>query len=81
MIFQVPSARVLPWPQSANSTPVHDRNTERSMPQSLACRLVQIILALYLIPAVLIVFLVGVLGIMIVGVARILLRLQGRTTS
>ncbi len=51
------------------------------MPQSLACRLVQIILALYLIPAVLIVFLVGVLGIMIVGVARILLRLQGRTTS
>ncbi len=81
MIFHLTSARVLPRPQSANSKPVHDRNTERSTPQSLACRLVQIMLALYLIPAVLIVFLVGVLGIMIVGVARLLLRLQGRTTS
>jgi len=47
----------------------------------LACRLVQLILALYLIPAILIVFLVGALGIMIVGLVRILVRLQGTTTS
>ena len=38
---------------------------------SLASRLVQMILALYLIPAALIVFLVGTLGIMIVGVIRL----------
>ena len=56
-------------------------NTERSTTHSLACRLVQIILALYLIPAVLIAFLVGALGIMIVVVARIVARLQGTTTS
>jgi len=43
--------------------------------------LVQILLALYLIPAVLLVFLVGAVGIMILGVARILVKLQGRTTS
>jgi len=43
--------------------------------------LVQIILALYLIPAVLIAFLVGALGIMIVAVASIVARLQGTTTS
>ena len=39
------------------------------------------ILALYLIPAVLIVFLVGALGIMIVGMVRLLVRMQGTTTS
>ena len=42
----------------------------RSTSHSLASRLVQMILALYLIPAVLIVFLVGALGIM-VGVVRL----------
>ncbi len=81
MSFQLPSVRVFPWPQSAVSTPEPARNTERSTPHSLACRLVQIILAVYLIPAVLIVFLVGALGIMIVGVARILLKLQGPSKS
>jgi hypothetical protein len=39
----------------------------RSTSHSLASRLVQMLLALYLIPAVLIVFLVGALGTMIVG--------------
>ena len=39
------------------------------------------ILALYLIPAVLVVLLVGALGIMIVTVARILAGLRGTTTS
>ena len=43
----------------------------RSTSHSLASRLVQMILALYLIPALLIVFLVGALGIMIVGVVRL----------
>jgi len=39
------------------------------------------ILALYLIPAVLVVLLVGALGIMIVTMARILAELRGTTTS
>jgi hypothetical protein len=38
-------------------------------------------LALYLIPAILIVFLVGVLGIVVVGAARVLARLQDTPTS
>ncbi len=61
--------------------PVHDRNTELPSPPTLACRLVQILLALYLIPAVLLVFLVGAVGIMILAVARLLVKLQGKTTS
>ncbi|MGA2706590.1 MAG: hypothetical protein ABSH35_36740 [Isosphaeraceae bacterium] len=43
----------------------------RSTSYSVAIRLVHVILALYLIPAFLIVFLVGALGIMIVGVVRL----------
>lgn len=76
MIFQLPSARVVPGPQATSSTSPLARNTERSTTLGLACRLVQILLALYLIPAVLIALLVGILGIMIVGAARMLLRLQ-----
>ena len=81
MIIQLPSVRVAPWSQSTNSTSALAGNTQRSTTHSLACRLVQIILALYLIPAVLIAFLVGALGIMIVAVVRIVARLQGTTTS
>jgi hypothetical protein len=64
-----------------NSSSAPARNPERWTIQGLACRFVQIILALYLIPAVLVVFLVGALGILIVETARLLLSLHGRTTS
>ena len=81
MISQIQSVKIVPWSQSTNSTSALSGSSEPSTSHSLACRLVQIILALYLIPAVLVVFLVGALGIMIVTVARILARLQGTTTS
>jgi len=81
MSFQLPSVRIAPWSQATNSMSALAGTSERSTSHSLACRLVQLILALYLIPAILIVFLVGALGIMIVGLVRILVRLQGTTTS
>jgi hypothetical protein len=81
MIPQLRSVKVVPWFQSTNSTSACSGNSGPSTTPSLACRLVQMILALYLIPAVLVVFLVGALGIMIVTVARILARLRGTITS
>ena len=56
-------------------------NSEPAANNLLVCRLVQIMLAIYLIPAILIVFLVGIVGFIIAAVARILFRLQGKTTS
>jgi len=81
MTFQMPSVRLVPWPQARISASALARKTEPSPALGLACRLVQIVLALYLIPAVLIALLVGVVGMMILGVARVLVKLQGRTTS
>jgi hypothetical protein len=48
---------------------------------SLGCRLIQMTLALYLIPAFLIVLLVGAVGILIVGVIRFFTRLLGTTAG
>jgi len=48
---------------------------------SLGCRLVQMTLALYLIPAFLIVLLVGAVGILVVGVIRFFTRLLGTTAG
>lgn len=81
MILQFLSAKFVPRSKSTDSTPVLPGTSAQSTTHSLACRLVQMILALYLIPAILIVFLVGALGIVVVGVARGLARLQGKTTS
>jgi hypothetical protein len=81
MIQQFLSARFVPRSRSTDSTPVLAGTSERSPSHSLACRLVQMMLALYLIPAILIVFLVGVLGIVVVGAARVLARLQDTPTS
>jgi hypothetical protein len=81
MILQFLSARFVPSSRSTDSTPVLTGTSERSTTHSLACRLVQMMLALYLIPAILIVFLVGALGIVVVGVGRVVARLQGTTTS
>ncbi len=46
---------------------------------SLRCRLIQMTLALYLIPAFLIVLLVGAVGILVVGVIRFFAHLLGTT--
>jgi hypothetical protein len=53
----------------------------RSTSHSLATRLVHVILVLYLIPAFLIVFLVGALGIMILGVVRLFCRWGEKVTA
>lgn len=81
MIFQLRSGKILPWSRSTSSVSTLAEDSEPAPNLNLACRLVQIILALYLIPAFLIVCLVGVLGIFIVTVARFLGRLQGKTSS
>ena len=49
--------------------------------RSLGCRLIQMILALYLVPALLIVLLVGAAGILVIGVIRFLTRLLGTTAA
>ena len=48
---------------------------------NLASRLVQIALALYLIPALLIVLLVGAVGMLVVGMVRLFIRLLGATSG
>ena len=48
---------------------------------SLGCRLIQMTLVLYLIPALLIVLLVGAVGILVVGVIRFFTRLLGTTAG
>ena len=52
-----------------------------SKKSSLGCRLIQMTLALYLIPAFLIVLLVGAVGILVVGVIRFFTRLLGKTAG
>jgi hypothetical protein len=56
-----------------------DESCAPSKQSSLGYRLIQIALALYLIPAFLIVLLVGVVGILVIGVIRFFTRLLGST--
>ena len=59
------------------ASPVLDGSCAPSTSTNLACRLVQIALALYLIPAFLIVLLVGAVGMLVVGMGRLFTRLLG----
>jgi len=52
-----------------------------SKKSSLGCRLIQMTLALYLIPAFLIVLLVGAVGILVIGVVRFFTRVLGTTAD
>jgi hypothetical protein len=56
---------------------VLDGSCAPSASTNLACRLVHIALALYLIPAFLIVLLVGEVGMLVVGMGRLFTRLLG----
>jgi len=56
---------------------VLDGSCAPSTSANLACRLVHIALALYLIPAFLIVLLVGEVGMLVVGMGRLFTRLLG----
>ena len=64
-----------------SASPVLDGSCVPSTSTNLACRLVQIALALYLIPALLIVLLVGAVGMLVVGIVRLFIRLPGATAG
>ena len=57
------------------------RGPAPSTSTNLVCRLIQIALALYLIPAFLIVLLVGAVGMLVVGMVRLFTRLLGATAG
>jgi hypothetical protein len=60
-----------------SASPVLDGSCAPSTSTNPACRLVHIALALYLIPAFLIVLLVGAVGMLVVGMVRLFTRLPG----
>ena len=63
------------------ASPVLGGSCPPSTGTNLVCRLVQIALALYLIPAFLIVLLVGAVGMLVVGMVRLFTRLLGATAG
>jgi len=77
------SRLVSPFSHSRSSSSVLGlgESCSPSEKSSLGCRLIQMTLALYLIPAFLIVLLVGAVGILVVGVSRFFTRLLGRTAG
>jgi hypothetical protein len=79
MIPQFPSASSLSRVRSHGSVPVLDEPRARITVSGLGCRLVQMVLALYLIPAFLIVMLVGAVGILTIGLVRLFIRLLNAT--
>jgi hypothetical protein len=79
MIPQFPSVSTLSHVRSHSSVSVIDESPARITASSLLCRLVQIFLALYLIPAFLAVLLVGAVGTLTIGLVRLFIRLAGPT--
>ena len=55
--------------------------SSNSLKSDLGCRLVQMTLALYLLPAILIVLVVGAVGILIIGVIRFFTLVLGTTAE
>jgi hypothetical protein len=79
MIPQFPSASSLSGVRSHGSVPVLDDPRARAKASGIVCRLVQMVLALYLIPAILVVLLVGAVGIVTIGLVRLFSRLLDPT--
>jgi len=80
----IPQSRLVsPFSHSRSSSSVLGLGASCSPSEksSLGCRLIQMTLALYLIPAFLIVWLVGAVGILVVGVIRFFTRLLGTTAG
>ena len=73
MSFQLSRAKQFPgnWLMKPRSASDSEEFLQQPTTNSLACRFVQVCLALYLIPAFLVVVLFGILGIVILGIARI----------
>jgi len=79
MIPQFPSVSSLSRIRSHSSVSVLNESPARITASSLVCRLVQMVLALYLIPAFLAVLLVGAVGILTIGLVRLFIRLVDPT--
>jgi hypothetical protein len=79
MVPQFPSASSLSRVHSHSSVPVLDEPRARITASGLGCRLIQMVFALYLIPAFLVVLLVGAVGILTIGLVRLVIRLLGAT--
>ena len=74
MIPQFPSASLLSRVRSHSSVPVLDEPRARITASGMGCRLVQMVLAVYLIPAFLVVLLVGALGILTVCLVQLFIQ-------
>lgn len=79
MFFQFSKAKLAPgfWPMASRSRP--NETAERPTTQNRLGRIVQISLALYLIPACLVVLVVGSLGIVTIGLVRMFTGSSNRT--
>ena len=79
MIPQFPSASSLSGVRSHSAVPMLGEPRARITASGLGCRLVQMVLALYLIPAFLVVLLVGAVGILTIGLVRLFIGLLDPT--
>ena len=79
MIPQFPSAGSLSGIPSHSAVPMLGEPRARITASGLGCRLVQMVLAVYLIPAFLVVLLVGAVGILTIGLVRLSIRLLDAT--
>jgi hypothetical protein len=79
MIPQFPSASSLSGVHSHRAVPMLSEPRARITASGLGCKLVQMVLALYLIPAFLVVLLVGAVGILTIGLIRFFVRLLDPT--
>ena len=79
MIPQFPSSSSLARVHSQSAVSVLDEPRARITASGLGCWLVQTVLALYLIPAFLVVLLVGAVGLLTIGLVRLFTRLLDLT--
>jgi len=75
MILQFSLISLFSKPRPVSPAPPTVEVGEPSRASILVHRIVKIVLAIYLIPALLIVLLVGVVGMLVLGVARLFSRL------
>ena len=73
MSLEFSRAKPLPgtWLMKPQSAPDSEASLQQPTTSSLACRFVQVCLAVYLIPAFLVVLVFSILGIVILWMARI----------
>jgi len=81
MFLQLPLVGLLSRVRSGSSSQADFRILISSGAIGLGCRIIRITLAIYLLPAVLIVFLVGAIGMLVYGAIRLLARLFDATSD